>query len=108
LSSLTLHPKSKLLMPWHVHIFGLTGYADERLDITQTILCQYPPSIVSDLQFSFMWGHTNLFVPIPSIVMWPSILIHVRSHKPFCAHMVNCYVTFKSHWGKTLSRHIHK
>jgi len=43
LSSLTLHPKSKLLMPWHVHIFGLTGYADERLDVTQTILCQYPP-----------------------------------------------------------------
>jgi hypothetical protein len=64
--------------------------------------------IVSDLQFSFMWGHTNLFVPIPSIVMWPSILIHVRSHKPFCDHMVNCYVTFKSHWGQTLSRHIHK
>jgi hypothetical protein len=65
-------------------------------EVTQTFLCSYH-ELLCDLRFSFMWGHTNLFIPIPSIVMWPSILFHVRSPKPFYANTVNCYVTFDSH-----------
>jgi len=92
--------------------FGLTDYADERLEVRQTSLCPYPSivmwpwilmrsltqtfscwyhQLLCDLQFSFMWSHTNLFALIPSI------LIHVRSHKPLFANNVNCYVTFDSH-----------
>jgi hypothetical protein len=128
-SSFTFHPTWKTkshgwLTKWHAHIFGLTYYVDERSrshkhlcaincyvnfnshEVTQTFLCWYH-QLLHDLQFSFMWGHTNLFMPITSIVMWPLILIHVRSHNFLCPSsqlLCDLQILSRSNFTKAYSR----